>query len=460
MGGLFAVFVDEIAAVDFAGADGLVRGLSEGDEVFEDFGVLIGDVNFFLRVRGEVVEFPIFLSRSVGFPLVFSDGGLVDEFPVEVGVFLLAAFFQESGGEGEAVGFGGGGSGEVGEGGHDVGEVGEVVGDASFFDLFGPADEEGDLEAAFVEGAFSGAEALLGFGVEIGAEETMRSLGSFEVVLSPVITAEEDDGVVIDLLFFEQSNNFTELAVDHVHEGGVDFGVLVGALAGGPGFVFEELPGGVVFVDTPESVRRGPGEVAEEGGLVVLFDELEGLFKDFVLRVGFAFVETGAVVSGKRDLFAISNEVAGVKSVGVDLVVVAEEFIEAVLLRDARGVAAADAPFPESSGGVALGLEHAGEGGFVGADGGEAIVAAHGSVAGVESGEEDAAGGTADGGSGVGVGEAHAFAGELVDVGREEFFAAHVAGLEVAPFVEHEVDDVWPDFLLRQGSGGQVVRKR
>ena len=68
----------------------------------------------------------------------------------------------------------------------------------------------------------------------------------------------------------------------------------------------------------------------------------------------------------------------------------------------------------------------------------------------MESGEEDASGGTTNGGAGVGVGEAHAFAGELIDMGGEELFAAHVARLEVTPFVEHEVDDVGPDFVRKR----------
>jgi len=69
----------------------------------------------------------------------------------------------------------------------------------------------------------------------------------------------------------------------------------------------------------------------------------------------------------------------------------------------------------------------------------------------VEAGEEDAASGAADGCSGVGIGKAHSLAGELINVRGEEFFAAHVPRLKVAPFIEHQVNDVRLGFCGERG---------
>ena len=136
---------------------------------------------------------------------------------------------------------------------------------------------------------------------------------------------------------------------------------------------------------------------------------------------------------------------------GVDLVVVAEEFVEAMLLGNPAGAATADAPLAEAAGGVTLWFEHAGERGFIGADRSRATVGSHRGVSRVQTGEQDTAGRAADRGSGVGVGEAHAFTGEAVDIWSYEIGIAHVPGLEVAPFIEHEVDDIG---LLFAGKGG------
>jgi len=202
-------------------------------------------------------------------------------------------------------------------------------------------------------------------------------LSFFKVILTTIVTADKNDGVVVDFFLFEEGDDFTELAVDHVHEGGVDFGVLISSLARFPWLVFEELPRGIVLIDSPETMWGSPREVAEEGGFVVLFDELERFLENLILRVGFSLVEAFTIVSGKGDFFTVTDEVAGIKSMRVDLVVVAKEFIEAVLFWNSRGAATTDAPFSKSSGGVSLGLEHAGKGGLIGSNGGGAAVVPH-----------------------------------------------------------------------------------
>lgn len=60
----------------------------------------------------------------------------------------------------------------------------------------------------------------------------------------------------------------------------------------------------------------------------------------------------------------------------------------------------------------------------------------------MEPGEQHAPGRSADRSSGVGVSETYSFLGHFVDVGREEFGVSHMTRFKVAPFIEHEVNDV------------------
>ena len=66
----------------------------------------------------------------------------------------------------------------------------------------------------------------------------------------------------------------------------------------------------------------------------------------------------------------------------------------------------------------------------------------------MEPGEQHAPGRSADRSSGVGVSKTYSFLGHFVDVGREEFGVSHMTRFKVAPFIEHEVDDVG---LVRRG---------
>jgi hypothetical protein len=60
----------------------------------------------------------------------------------------------------------------------------------------------------------------------------------------------------------------------------------------------------------------------------------------------------------------------------------------------------------------------------------------------VAAGEEDAAGGGADGGAGVVVGELDPFAGEAVDVGRLDLFLAVTTEFAVAEVIGEDEDEV------------------
>lgn len=98
--------------------------------------------------------------------------------------------------------------------------------DGAGFDFTGPADDEGDTESAFVEIAFAASEFDTGFGVDVGAEETAGVLFAAEAVLPTVVAGEEDDGVFVEVEFFEKVENHADVAVDHGDHGGVVFNVL------------------------------------------------------------------------------------------------------------------------------------------------------------------------------------------------------------------------------------------
>ena len=115
----------------------------------------------------------------------------------------------------------------------------------------------------------------------------------------------------------------------------------------------------------------------------------------------------------------------------VNLVVVPEEGVEAVLLRNAGGVPSAASPLAEAPGRVAAVLQHRRDGRLPFAERGAPVVRAHRGVARVQTGDQVAAQWRAHRGPGVGAGEAHALLREAVDVGRADV-GAHVAELEVA----------------------------
>ena len=146
---------------------------------------------------------------------------------------------------------------------------------------------------------------------------------------------------------------------------------------------------------------------------------------------------------------------------GDGLAIVAEEEVEAFGVGVAGAADWAEAPFSEGGGGVAGVAEDGGEGGggggdrvlaffeFGEADGG-LLVAADFGVAEVFTGEEDAAGGSADGSAAVVLGEAEPFGGEPVDVGRGDFLLAVASEFAPAEVVGEDEDDVWG----RGGGGG------
>ena len=279
------------------------------------------------------------------------------------------------------------------------------------------------------------------------------------VVAVTVVGGEEEESVVVEIEFFEKSEDVADCGVEAGHHASPFLG------SDGPVLVFVRAE----FGDDEGPVRNGGGEVEEEGLLPISFgmppnevqragvDEIEG-----VLSVVGVFNAVGADaafgvvlalllvivadVLGEFDLGSFLPEVGGVVGVGLALVEVAEEFVEALICGDSVGLAGeAEAPLAEEAGGVAGLVKNFGDGDVV-LEQAFAVtlvgVAADAGVAGVEPLHEAGPRRRADRVAGVGVGEAHALAGEAVDVRSEDLFLAVAAKVAPAEIIGEDEDDV------------------
>jgi len=231
-------------------------------------------------------------------------------------------------------------------------------------------------------------------------------------------------------------------AGDH---GGVDgAGVSIDA-----GFRFEVMD--EVGLGVPGGMDAEVGEVEEEGGVLVIADELDGAVGEVVGEVG----------AGRDILLRIGMEVemgtcgdeADVKAPGEGMMF--SGFTEM--------------PFSEDGGGVASGFEALGENRAVEGEFGDIIDGTEGTRAPVEaidvadgvdararavlSGHESGAGRLAIGATGVGGCAAEAFAGHLIDVGRFVIAAAVTGEVGIAEVIGEDEDDVGGTVGLFGGEG-------
>jgi hypothetical protein len=149
-------------------------------------------------------------------------------------------------------------------------------------------------------------------------------------------------------------------------------------------------------------------------------------------------------------------------------VVAGEIDVEALVLREETR--AAEVPFADAGGGVAAGAEGLGERGLregklagvggrhdlaaaVPLDAGLANRVGHAAAGRPAPGEKAGPGGRANRGGRVGVGEAHAFAGQPIDVRRADVRVAVAGEIAPAEIVDQEEDEV--DRRGRCGGGGR-----
>ena len=176
-----------------------------------------------------------------------------------------------------------------------------------------------------------------------------------EAVLTAIVPGKKENGVFLELEFFQKGKDLSELTVDHGNHYGVVLGVLRHRRIIHPLFTLVEFPRGFVFGNVVHPVGWGERQVAKEGGVLVLLNEAKGFVHDRILGIGSS--GTSAVVPGKMNFLAVADQVGRVKAMGVDLIVVSEEQIEAVLFGNSRGIPSTASPLSEAPRGVASFLE-------------------------------------------------------------------------------------------------------
>ena len=253
---------------------------------------------------------------------------------------------------------------------------------------------------------------------------------------------------MLEAQFLEQRQDFAHLPVLHRDHRRISARFL------GPRLVLVDRPRGIGVGDAEHAVWRRVGQVGKERLLGVLADELQRRVMDHVLRVRLA--AGAAVVAGQRQLLAVADEIGRIVAVRVDLIVVAEEHIEAVLFRYAGRVASAAAPLAETAGGVAERLEHRGDGHLLRPQGRAAAVDSHRGMPAVFPREEAAPRRCANARPGEQVVEPDPLGGQAVNVGRLDIPSPHEPWLVVAQLIGHDVDDV----RLGGGRRGSGRRQR
>ena len=386
-------------------------------------------------VLHELHEFPVAVDDGGdggGAPSVGAGAEVAGEVLEDGGAFQGRGGVFEEGDEAFAVLWlisGGLGGGDFDQGGVEIDVDGrDAAGRAGFGDA-GPADDEGDAGAAFVEAAFAAAEG----GVVGDVAAFFHEAFAFVAADAAVVAGEDEDGVVAEVEFIKLGHDATDAFVDAGDHGGVDRVVVTGDAGLGFEFLYEFFLGLIGGVDTEV------GEVEEEGGVFFALDEVDGFVGEEVSEVG-VFGDVGFGVGLEVDVFAIGDE----------------GFVEAAFA-GVMAAAFAEVPFAEHGGGVTGGFEGLGEDGDVEGEAGDVIGGAEGAGLPVEAVDAadgvDAGAGTVlaahEGGAGglavlgvVMASEFEALGSEFVDVGGFVVGAAEGAGVGVAEVICHDEDDV------------------
>lgn len=314
-------------------------------------------------------------------------------------------------------------------------------------------DDEGDADAAFIEGAFAGAERR----VAGDANATMF------VDVSAVVGGEDDEGVVGEVALFEFGEDSADALVEAVVHGGV-----VGVAVVHAGFDFLLVMGDEVGFAFDGGVDGVIAHVEEERPVGSAVDEVEGLVGEPIGEIVAFFGEWQV-----RDVshFVSAAEGSGegvVEGGGASPERPADVEIEAVVLWVIGSIA--QMPLANVCGEVSGVVKDLGNGDFglgqIGNRvrgkkraiqdivGGGLSPDGHVEFGGGLSGHDGGPGGGADGRSSVGVGEFHAAGDEAVDVGGFVEIAAVASGAGPTHVVDEEHDDVEGAIGGAGGDGG------
>ena len=216
---------------------------------------------------------------------------------------------------------------------------------------------------------------------------------------------------------------------------------------------------------------NGEAQVEKERLVSLLPDPFHRLGEEQVVAV--LVLLPGIVLQFHR--IAVSPEPVNIEVMGIALVVVPEEVIEADLVGVARAVTASHSPFADACRAVARSLGQPREGHFAlpqrllprralvahldGAAIGLGIVD-HAGMTGVLARHEDAAGRRADGGARIVVRETHALGRHPVEIRRSDYLLAVAAQIAVSQVVGQDVDDVGATAGIRSGRDSSERRGR
>ncbi len=269
--------------------------------------------------------------------------------------------------------------------------------------------------------------------------------------MRPVITGEEDDGVIIKPVLFQLVHDPANIGI---HPGN-HCGLVLFRL--GPGLVvvghirrhLHAVSGAAGFLVV--RVRYGVGKeeekrpVAVQTFRLVHSDEIQSGGGEHVRHVDLLLAST-VLREFRLPLIARlrihAPEIVGVVVMGVSLVQVTDEVIESLALRHPGAVRFAEAPFAYEGGQVPGILQHLGQGTVLGAER-QVGIAANPGVAGMLTSHERGARGSAHGTARVELGEADAFGSQLVDVRRLELRLTIASEVAIPQIVCHNEYDVW-----------------
>ena len=265
--------------------------------------------------------------------------------------------------------------------------------------------------------------------------EVTKSSGGI-VSIAAVVSSEDDDGVVGDAELFKFGNNAAYAVVESLDHA-CTFWIEVFVL-----FVVERFGFCCVFFHQcgwchVGAVQGVVGKVEQEGFVFFLVQELESRIGEFVGEevAFFAVIQTGHAEGG--EVFSGAFGLCPFATADVD--------VEAVFLRDPGGFGVPESPLSKSSGLVARLFQHRSDGRGVGREGDESITRSVGAamtMTGVEAGHDDAAGGTANRGAGVGALKLHPFFGQLCHDGCFDELSSVRRKIPRSGVIDHHEDDV------------------
>lgn len=458
-----------VALLGEAGAGGDFGFGEVGLEFFDGGGVFgfVGEVVEFVGVVGVVVEFGVAVGVLDVSPALGADGVVAGHLCGEGGLGPgVSGIFEEGD---QALAFEAGFFGELGEleeGGIEIDEFDGAGGRGAGGDI-GSGDDEGDAGGFFPEGSF--------FPVHFFAD------------VEAVIRPEDDDGVIGVGALIEGVEEAADAVVGEggageirgdrfgpeakagdigvVHGGGVE---VAGELAAHGREVFEVAGEGggqgcgierelvVEFLRGEEGEVGGDEAGGEEEGLVVgLLELIDHPIDDAAVVHFFGGEGDGTEVEDGR--FGEAADAFGADDVAHPGPSVAG----AVFVPHAFFFLAAVEDFAGGEGAVSVVAKVFGDGDRVFDEGGGAHVLFHVVDAvgeGVGPGEEAGAGGLADGGLAMGVGEIDAALGEAVHVGGLGLGMALEAGDPVAEVIDGDEQEIGRGMVCDGGGRGQAER--